>query len=157
LLLYDIKEIDSEKHRRFTGSPNEKILENLTYVQKCMRSEGSPKELWIRTPVIPGATDTEENIDGIGRLIAVRLNGWVNRWDLCAFNNLCRDKYLRLDMVWDFKATELLSTSFMEKMAAIARNSGVDPTIVHWSGSTRLEENSSVSPPSWQRMQRNSI
>ncbi len=26
----------------------------------------------------------------------------------------------------------------MEKMAAIARNSGVDPAIVYWSGSTKL-------------------
>jgi pyruvate formate lyase activating enzyme len=142
LLLYDIKEIDSQKHCHFTGSSNEKILENLNLVRQCMQSGGYPKELWIRTPVIPGATDTEENIHGIGRLIAARLNGWVNRWDLCAFNNLCRDKYLRLDMDWGFKATELLSKVFMEKMAVVARNSGVDPDIVHWSGSTRLEENS---------------
>jgi hypothetical protein len=28
----------------------------------------------------------------------------------------------------------------MEKMAATAKHSGVDPYIVHWSGSTRLEE-----------------
>jgi pyruvate formate lyase activating enzyme len=139
LLLYDIKEIDSKRHRYFTGSPNEKILENLGYVVQCMQSGGYPKELWIRTPVIPQATATEENIHGIGRFIAANLDGIVSRWDLCAFNNLCRDKYLRLDMDWDFKATELLGKSFMEKMAAVAGNSGIDPAIVHWSGSTRIE------------------
>jgi len=141
LLLYDIKEIDSKRHRYFTGSPNEKILENLGYVGQCMQSRGYPRELWIRTPVIPEATATEENIHGIGRFMAANLDGIVSRWDLCAFNNLCRDKYLRLDMDWDFKATELLGKSFMEKMAAVARNSGIDPTIVHWSGSTRLAAN----------------
>jgi pyruvate formate lyase activating enzyme len=139
LLLYDIKEIDSKRHRHFTGSPNEKILENLGYVGQCMQSGGYPKELWIRTPVIPEATATEENIHGIGRFMVANLDGIVSRWDLCAFNNLCRDKYLRLDMDWDFKATELLGKSFMEKMAAVAGNSGIDPAIVHWSGSTRLE------------------
>ena len=70
---------------------------------------------WIRTPVIPEATATEENILGIGRFMAANLDGIVSRWDLCAFNNLCRDKYLRLDMDWDFKTTELLGKSFMEK------------------------------------------
>jgi pyruvate formate lyase activating enzyme len=140
LLLYDIKEIDSQKHCHFTGSPNEKILENLNYVQRCMQSEGYPQELWIRTPVIPAATDTEENIHGIGRLIAARLNGLVSRWELCAFNHLCRDKYLRLDLDWGYKDSEPLSQSLMEKMAATAKHSGVDPNIVHWSGSTKLEE-----------------
>jgi hypothetical protein len=31
----------------------------------------------------------------------------------------------------------------MEKMAAIARNSGVDPAIVLWNGSTKLEVDAS--------------
>lgn len=157
LLLYDIKEINPQKHQHFTGSSNEKILENLVYVRQWMQSSSSPKELWIRTPVIPGATATEENINGIGRLLARNLNGRVTRWDLCAFNNLCRDKYLRLDMDWDFKATELLSKMFMEKMVDIAMNSGVDPAIVHGSGSTRLENNSADSPRSSQRTQRESL
>ena len=106
-----------------------------------MRSDGKPAELWIRTPVIPGATAAEENVRGIGQFLGNNLDGLVSRWDLCAFNNLCRDKYLRLNMNWSFKNSELLSKLFMEKMAAVARNSGVNPDIVHWSGSTRLDEN----------------
>jgi pyruvate formate lyase activating enzyme len=144
-LLYDIKEISSQKHRQFTGSDNHRILENLMVIRACMQSEGYPKELWIRTPVIPGATASAENIRGIGQFLADNLDGSVSRWELCAFNNLCRDKYLRLGLDWEFKESELLSQLFMEKMAAVARNSGVNPDIVHWSGSTRLKEvNSSM-------------
>jgi hypothetical protein len=40
---------------------------------------------------------------------------------------------------WEYKDQELLNKLTMEKMAAIARNSGVDPAIVCWSGSTKLE------------------
>lgn len=141
LVLYDLKEINSQKHEQFTGSDNHGILENLIYIKDCMDREEFPEELWIRTPVIPGATDSEENIRGIGRFLADNLAGSVSRWDLCAFNNLCRDKYLRLGLNWEFKNSDLLGKLFMEKMAAIARNSGVNPDIVHWDGSTRLDVN----------------
>jgi pyruvate formate lyase activating enzyme len=139
LVLFDLKEIDSQKHQKFTGSTNDKVLENLLFVRDCMQSEARPEELWIRTPIIPNATATGENVRGIGRFITSKLDGLVNRWELCAFNNLCRDKYLRLDLDWEYKDQGLLSKLYMEKMAAIARNSGVDPAIVYWSGSTKLE------------------
>jgi pyruvate formate lyase activating enzyme len=91
--------------------------------------------------VIPGATAAAENIRGIGQFLGDNLDGSVTRWDLCAFNNLCRDKYLRLDLEWEYRDSGLLNKLFMEKIAAVARNSGVNPDIVHWSGSTRLDEN----------------
>ena len=139
LVLFDVKEIDPNKHREFTGSTNKKVLDNLLFVRDCMQLSGRPGELWIRTPIIPGATATAENIRGIGEFIASNLNGLVNRWELCAFNNLCRDKYLSLDLDWLYKDQGLLSILEMEKMAAIARNSGVDPAIVFWNGSTKIE------------------
>jgi len=143
LVLFDLKEIDPHKHREFTGSPNSKILDNLLFVRDHMKSGGGPGELWIRTPIIPDATATAENVRGIGRFLAANLDGLVNRWELCAFNNLCRDKYRRLDLDWAYKDRGLLSKPAMEKMAAVAENSGVDPAIVCWSGSTKLEKVSS--------------
>jgi pyruvate formate lyase activating enzyme len=134
LVLYDLKEIDPEKHRRFTDVPNETILENAVAVVERMEDHGHPREFWIRTPVIPGTTASLDNIRGIGSFIQSRLRGAVNRWDLCAFNNLCRDKYRRLDMPWDFERTELLTRDFMESMADEARRVVGKPEIVHWSG-----------------------
>lgn len=54
LFLYDIKALDSELHRRGTGIPNERILENL----ERLRETG--KRIIIRTPVIPGFNEGEE-------------------------------------------------------------------------------------------------
>ena len=139
LLLFDLKEIDPKKHERFIGIRNDRILKNLTRVGDYMQSNGHPGELWIRTPIIPDATVMDENIRGIGKFIAANLDGLVKRWELCAFNNLCKDKYSRLDLTWAYRDCELLSKLQMEKMAAVARNSGVDPAIVLWSGSTKLE------------------
>lgn len=56
LLLVDLKHMDSEKHRLFTGVPNERILENIRYIaEKGM-------EYWIRIPLIEGVNADEENI-----------------------------------------------------------------------------------------------
>lgn len=140
LLLFDLKVMDPKKHKAFTGATNDAIIDNLIFVGDTMRSNGYPEKLWIRTPVIPGATDTTENIQAIGTFISERLDGLVSRWELCAFNNLCMDKYLRLDLDWAYKGCDLFSKLVMEKMAAVARNSGVDPAIVRWSGSTKLEK-----------------
>lgn len=139
LVLYDIKDIDPERHRRFTGSSNERILENSIFVARHMEERGRPGSLWIRTPVIPDATAREENIRGIGRFIADNLHPAVQRWELCSFNTLCRDKYVRLNREWFFRDHDSLTEEFMERIAAVARDSGIDPALVHWSGPTKFE------------------
>jgi pyruvate formate lyase activating enzyme len=140
MVLYDMKLIDPYAHKKFTGFSNERILENLKHVSGYMGSHVHPRQLWVRTPIIPGATAFHENISGIGRWMAENLKGVVNRWELCAFNNLCRDKYLRLGQKWGFHDAQLLSAEFMEELAETARRSGVDPGIVVWSGSTRIQQ-----------------
>ena len=137
ILLYDIKEIETEKHKKFTGVGNEKILANAIFAANYKKTHLYPKTLWIRTPVIPGATDTAENIRGIGDFINANLQGAIARWELCAFNNLCRDKYKRLGIVWPFANTELPEKLLMEELSLIAK-SRVALSIVCWSGSTRL-------------------
>jgi len=139
MVLFDIKLIDPIAHKRLTGHNNRQILDNLVHVADYMRSHLYPSEIWVRTPLIPGATATRENIDGIGRFIKEHLSGMVSRWELCAFNNLCRDKYLRLDEPWAFENENLLPASLVSELEDKAKRSGVDPDIVIATGSTRLE------------------
>lgn len=141
MILYDLKESDPLKHQKFTGETNDKILQNLLYVSEYMRFHLYPAILWIRTPIIPGLTAEEDNILGIGRFIEDHLKDAVDRWELCAFNNLCGDKYIRLGQEWMLKDSPLLTKDIMETLAGAARRSGVNPAIVCWSGSTRIEEN----------------
>ena len=49
--LYDLKMMDSEKHKKYTGVPNEKILENL----KALSATGA--KIDIRIPLIHGVND----------------------------------------------------------------------------------------------------
>ncbi|MDP3937018.1 MAG: glycyl-radical enzyme activating protein [Deltaproteobacteria bacterium] len=139
LILYDLKDIDSGRHARHTGVSNERILSNLISLSRGIREGGLPGRLWIRTPLIPGATFSDENLAGLGAFIARHLGDVVTRWELCAFNNLAADKYARLGMTWDFEGTRLMSEEELRHSEEIARRSGVDPEIILATGRTRLE------------------
>ncbi len=147
LVMFDIKIFDPAAHQHFTGADNQAVLENFDYLAKSIGRPDRPCELWVRTPIIPGATDQPENIAAIGRHIAAAARGKVTRWELCAFNNLCRDKYDRLGRAWDFAENSCLTAETMAGLADIARASGVDPAIVHWSGSTQAGRDNPAERP----------
>ncbi|MBQ8508759.1 MAG: glycyl-radical enzyme activating protein [Clostridia bacterium] len=60
-VLFDVKAADSTVHERWTGRPNELILDNLRYIN----ARGVPIE--IRVPLIPGAND--DQCDAIAALL----------------------------------------------------------------------------------------
>jgi pyruvate formate lyase activating enzyme len=127
LVLYDLKIMDSEKHRRHTGFPLEPILENARRISKL----GKP--MWVRTPIVPGYTGTVENITQVARFIMEDLPT-VQRYDLLAFNSTCAAKYDRLGLSWRLDGKGLIREELMEELAATARKEGLD--CVRWSGLT---------------------
>jgi pyruvate formate lyase activating enzyme len=71
-LLYDLKSMDPEKHRTFTGVSNELILENL----KKVRETFPDLPVWVRTPIVPGFNDEVADI----RPILEHIQGLPNTW-----------------------------------------------------------------------------
>ncbi len=134
ILLYDLKIMNDADHQRWTGRSNAMILRNLGVAALWAKGSG---RLWIRTPIIPDATDSEENIRSIGRRIAAI--GGAERWELCAFNNLCTDKYKRLDIDWTFKDTPLIKRRHMEELLAVAQSTHACEDI-RMTGALREEE-----------------
>jgi pyruvate formate lyase activating enzyme len=146
MVLYDLKVADPERHRDFTGVSNTRILENLTRLGGFMKEHHGPRSLWVRTPLIPGCTATEGNLRGIGAFLRNSVGQLVDRWELCAFNNLCLHKYEGLGLDWQFRGTGLLGREEAERLAATARGSGVDARIVHLSGAYRLDAVDEAAP-----------
>lgn len=64
LFLVDIKHMDSDTHRQYTGVPNEPILENL----KMIAQMGC--DFFIRIPLIEGVNADESNIEATARFLA---------------------------------------------------------------------------------------
>ncbi len=133
LVLLDIKEMDPQKHKSWTGVSNEKILENAIWLSNKLNEK--KKKLWIRTPIIPKFTASEDNIKGIGEFIVNKLDNYPERWDLLAFNNLCGAKYERLNIDWILRNEALLLKQEIEHLFHIARSTGVKN--VKWSGLTK--------------------
>ena len=139
LVLFDLKLLDPAEHLRWTGVDNTRILTNLETVRELVLASGGKKKLWIRTPLIPGATVSRENLQAIAGYIHRELNDVVERWELCAFNNLCRDKYERLGMEWTFKETPLMTAAELEQAGEWARTNGLDPARVLVTGTAKVE------------------
>ncbi len=136
LILLDIKLIDPDKHEQYTGVRNELILENAKWISNYVKENG--KKLWIRTPLIPKYTATNENIKAIGEFITFNLNNIPEKWDLLSFNKLCEIKYSRLGRSWILKDEPLMTTQEMEHFLELAKKTGVKN--VKWSGLTRKIE-----------------
>ncbi len=127
LVLYDLKIWDRDKHREATGVYPDLIFANAAAVAE----RGMP--MWVRTPIIPGFTDSEENIRALAAFIGERLPT-VQRWDLLAYSNLGRPKYHRLDLPYPLEEARPEARHQMERLSAIAADSGA-PTVA-WSGAT---------------------
>ncbi len=64
VMLYDLKHMDTEVHKKHTGVDNSRILENL----QTLSGEGAT--IWLRFPMIPGFNDGEENLDAMAAFIS---------------------------------------------------------------------------------------
>jgi pyruvate formate lyase activating enzyme len=65
---FDIKLIDDDAHRGYTGTPNGRILENFRTLVDITR--GTSVTVLPRTPLVPGITDTDGNMEGIAAFLA---------------------------------------------------------------------------------------
>ena len=129
LVLFDLKLMNPDEHRRLCGVPLDNILANLDQVAAA----GLP--VWVRTPIIPGYTDSRQNLESIaGHLKARGLN--LERFDLLAFSNYCSSKYAMLDRKFLLSNTPLVTSETMEELTLVVKNQGIE--IAQWSGPTRL-------------------
>jgi pyruvate formate lyase activating enzyme len=140
LVLFDLKLFDQNLHQKYTGVSNRQILENFLYLQDVIRKQEHPVNLWVRTPLIPGGSASDANLSAIGAFLADSSNGSVSRWELCAFNNLCRDQYTRLGLEWDYAHTPLLSAEELFHCEQVAKASGFSPERILATGATRTSK-----------------
>jgi len=95
-IYYDIKLIDSDAHRRYCGVSNEKILNNFSRLVKEIRGIKKKRvDILPRTPLVPGITDTDENLAGIASFL--RRCG-IARASLLPYNPLWHRKCVKLGM-----------------------------------------------------------
>jgi len=95
LFLFDLKIMDEDLHREYTGVGNDRILDNL----KSLLKEGD-KKVMIRFPMIPSITDTEENISSLLQFLSP-FEG-VKEIDILPYHDV-KEKYNRLGKEYHIK------------------------------------------------------
>ena len=90
LFLYDIKEIDAQRHKLYTGVDNDLILKNLALLSKAGAS------IVLRLPTIPGLNDSEERFRGAAEL-AEKYSG-VQAVDILPYHRAGNVKYGKLGL-----------------------------------------------------------
>lgn len=108
----DIKHIDSSVHKELTGIGNEVILNNI----KKISSHGIP--ITIRTPVVPGYTDSEENISGIANFIKDIPN--IQEYELLPYHNLGASKYHSLGRIYALETIPIPNDENIIKLVKLA-------------------------------------
>ena len=89
--LYDIKFIDNDLSKRYTGVSVDTILANLIWL------DDNKKNVILRLPVIPNITNTKENISAIKAFI-VSLKS-IRKIDLLPYHNISNNKYQKFKKV----------------------------------------------------------
>ena len=120
LVMCDLKLIDDEAHKGQTGVSNRYIMDNIRHI-----GAGSIPFI-VRTPLIPGVTDTEDNIRRIAAFVKeCNTGGALLYYELLNFNPLGATKYESLKMENAFADARPLSEERMRALAEAAREAGI--------------------------------
>lgn len=99
LVMYDLKLMDPLLHQRYTGVTNEVILRNLTNLAR------TGKPYWVRVPVVPGITDTAENLSAMAEFLG-KLPTPVEI-HLLPYHNVAETKYANLGKTYKLGSVAL--------------------------------------------------
>jgi pyruvate formate lyase activating enzyme len=98
IFYYDLKLIDGDLHKKYTGVSNALIIENLK------RLDAVGRRIVIRFPLIPGITDSDDNLEALANLVK-SLNGKVEIVVL-PYHKTAKGKYQRLGLEYKMKGIE---------------------------------------------------
>lgn len=96
-VMFDLKVMDEERAIEYTGRSNRPILKNFG----LLKASGVP--FMVRTPLIPGVTDTEENLTAIAE--RVKDSGAIGI-ELLPYNKMSGSKYTMAGMEYRPKFDE---------------------------------------------------
>lgn len=117
LVLLDIKQIDSRKHRLLTGHGNERVL---AFARRLAEIN---KRVWIRQVIVPGFTDSKESARETATFLAELGN--VERVDLLPYHEFGAHKWEALGDPYPLEGVEPPAASVVEELAELFREAGL--------------------------------
>lgn len=119
LFLYDIKLLDPDAHRKFTGADNRLIISNLD----MLLEEGA--EVILRIPVIPGVTADTEFMEQLRGFIESRRGGRISGISLLPYHKTGISKYRRFGLADRMESYSQISNGHLDDYMAILQPLGI--------------------------------
>lgn len=104
LLLVDLKLMDKEKHKHYTGVSNERILQNIQLISEL------GKDFWIRIPLIAGVNADTENLTASAEFLA-SLPKNPEMVNILVYHDIGKGKHARLGTTYNPEAYEMEAPS----------------------------------------------
>lgn len=121
MFLCDIKHMDNNKHKEYTGVGNVLILDNIRELDRA------GAKMIMRVPVIPGFNDDSKNIEMTAQFAKSLQN--TKRIDILPYNRGGLEKSERLSADLDLIKTDAPNDKDMEVIAETYRNCGFEVKI----------------------------
>jgi pyruvate formate lyase activating enzyme len=116
LFLYDLKLMDDQAHREYTGMSNKLIHENLRLLVRMGR------QVIIRIPVVPGFTDSERNATDTAQFLIE--TGGIREVCLLPYHKAANAKYERLQLTNRIAGVEPPSGARMDRLRNMFEDKG---------------------------------
>jgi pyruvate formate lyase activating enzyme len=112
LVLFDLKHMDPEVHRQWTGIDNEVILSNLRHMAEIQ------VPVTVRVPLIPGFNADSESLSAIARFVA-ELPGLSKSISVLPYHALGKPKYASLGRPYSMDGQDSLSPERVRELTHI--------------------------------------
>lgn len=119
LVYYDIKQMDSMRHKELTGVPNDLILRNALNIFKV----NTDCQIIIRVPIVPGCNDSKNNIKATARFVA---ESGGKMMELLPYHKFGISKYNQCGLECKLKNIQPPSEQDMQKLRDIVKFHGLE-------------------------------
>jgi pyruvate formate lyase activating enzyme len=120
LVMFDLKHMDANTHRKLCGRSNKLVLDNLKKLCMCGGSE-----IIVRVPVISALNDEEENIRNTAEFI-LPLASAISRIELLPYHKFGIKKYERLGIRYQIEKTEVPNDEHMIAIKGVMEQYGLN-------------------------------
>jgi pyruvate formate lyase activating enzyme len=120
--LFDLKHMDSDIHKKYTGQPNSQILKNAA----LLLEQGA--DVVFRQPLIPGINDSLTNIDATAAFLT-GLGKRATRLQLMHYHRMGQNKYKALNIQCLMEETGMADDTQVEVVKEAYIDRGIHCTI----------------------------
>ncbi len=125
LVLFDLKALDDDLHRRLTGVSNELVIANLREI--LSGDDGPP--VWLRFPLIPGCTDDPEDVERMATFVGELWgNPRLEQLNIMPYHRLAESKYEQFGRDYTLTGTDAPSEEDISAVADVFAHHGVEVT-----------------------------